>query len=293
MADITVTVEKIGVEDIQFWSAGNATFSRTTSTGGTQTINAVSAKDIPVEDASSYWTAANVEDVLDDMHDGTDPLIINNTFIKSRNAANSGNVDLIKANSSNLIELGAAPAAATFGFCPIGSIVAFLPGSFGDGSHGTYTFRLGTANSIAAINTLLNAAGWYVCDGAAVNVAGSPIFNAAGRYLPNLTTDRFLMGDTAGGGIGGDNAMAHIHATANHTLTVAEMPVHNHEVYGYTYTGSASSTRFQNNNAGDLTTRTTSNTGGNSGHNHGNTGAATVTENRPLYLACFYIIRIF
>ena len=60
MGDISVTVEKIGVEDICWWTSVANTFSRTTSTGGTQTLNAISAKDVPIEDANSYWTANTI-----------------------------------------------------------------------------------------------------------------------------------------------------------------------------------------------------------------------------------------
>lgn len=64
MADIVVTVEKIGVEDINF---GTGTFTRTTSTGGTQTINEVSAHDIPIADAGGIISATNVESALQEI----------------------------------------------------------------------------------------------------------------------------------------------------------------------------------------------------------------------------------
>lgn len=290
MGDISVTVEKIGVEDICWWTNETNTFSRTTSTGGTQTLNAISAKDVPIEDANSYWTANTIEDVLEDMRDGTDPLINNNTFIKSRNAAGTGNVDLIKANSSNLIELGAAPAAQTYGFCPVGSVVAFIPGSFANGSNGTYTFRLGSANTIAAINTLLNTYGWYVCNGAALNLATSPIFNGASRYLPNLTDDRFLMGDTTAGTIGGANTTAHTHNVAGHVLTISEMPRHRH---AGVYVSSSSAPSLTSGTIGMLEAGNTGYTGDGEAHNHGATGAPSDGENRPKYMQCFYIMRVF
>lgn len=47
MADITVTVEKIGVEDIEMYD-GDATFSRTTSSGGSATITKLAANGIPL-----------------------------------------------------------------------------------------------------------------------------------------------------------------------------------------------------------------------------------------------------
>ena len=44
-----------------------------------------------------------------------------------------------------------------------------------------------------------------MCDGSELNLPSSPIFNGAGRYLPNLTDDRFIQGDTAIGSTGGIN----------------------------------------------------------------------------------------
>ena len=97
------------------------------------------------------------------------------------------------------------------GAIPIGAIVPYLGGYFTDGNNGGFTMVMASANTIAAVNTLLNPDGFYVCDGAALNLPASPIWDSAGRYLPKLTDDRFIMGDTLGGGVGGNNAMAHTH----------------------------------------------------------------------------------
>jgi len=84
---------------------------------------------------------------------------------------------------------------------PIGSTIGWLPGYFTNGSNGGYT---GVSISLTD--------NYKECNGAALNDADSPIYNGAGRYLPNITDDRFLMGNTSPGGIGGDNnAMAHTH----------------------------------------------------------------------------------
>lgn len=80
MATITVTKGQIGVEDISFMSGGattGETFSRATSIGGSQTIHKVTAKAIPVEDSSSLMTGTNVEAALEDILDGTDPIVLN------------------------------------------------------------------------------------------------------------------------------------------------------------------------------------------------------------------------
>ena len=119
------------------------------------------------------------------------------------------------------------PAA---GSCAVfeGMIAPFMAGYFTDGSNGSYTRVLGTANTIAAVNTLMNPRGWYVCDGAALNLPASTIFNGAGRYLPNLTDDRFLMGDTTCGGIGGANSSAHTHGFG--TIAAANESTHTHSI---------------------------------------------------------------
>ena len=60
---------------------------------------------------------------------------------------------------------------------PVGTIAAWVGGYFGDGLNGSFTNVLG--NTVAAANAYLNASGWYVCDGAAVNSASSAISRPA------------------------------------------------------------------------------------------------------------------
>jgi hypothetical protein len=192
---------------------------------------------------------------------------------------------------------------------PVGTILPVVPGYFTNGSNAGYTYRLGTANTIAAINALYNPYGFYVCNGAALNLATSPIFNGASRYLPNLTDDRFLMGDTAAGAIGG--AATHTHTTGNFTLTTTHIPSHKHTITvnsggshahniyvleeaggGDWYPGLATgATRPQSTTWGGSHTHTAtaSSTGGGQAHNHGNTGS---TNHLPTYLSCFYIMRV-
>jgi hypothetical protein len=204
---------------------------------------------------------------------------------------------------------------------PVGSIIAYVPGYFTNGSNAGFTYRMVSANTIAAVNALLNSSGWYVCNGAALNDAGSGIFNGAGRYLPNLTDDRFFMGDTVAGGIGGANSnnISHTHTTGNFTLTTSHMPSHNHTVTvnsggehyhsvyhtqlreglqnsigGVTY-GPNLAERVDTTNSGSHTHSASSgNTGSGQAHNHGSTGSAgsSSLENRPNYLSCFYIMRV-
>lgn len=256
---------------------------------------------------------------------------------------------------------------------PVGVIIPYLGGYFTDGVNGGFTMMMAVANTIAALNTLLNGDGWYVCDGAALNLGGSPIFDGAGRYLPLLTDDRFIMGDTLGGTPGGNNAMAHTHipgtlgtvnesshthgfgslgtdteanhghgdniSVNNHTLTITQMPSHQHLMFSTTtgndYLDGGDYPYFRRNEATDDDYMIRGHTtpvparginklkGGGLGHNHGvsggvsaggshahsvntgatgtgvahnhgisgSTGAASVTENRPKFLGCFYIMR--
>ena len=203
---------------------------------------------------------------------------------------------------------------------PVGSIIAYSPGYFTNGSNGGFTHQMVSANTVAAVNALLNSSGWYVCDGAALNDADSGIFNGAGRYLPNLTDDRFLMGDTVAGGIGGANSndISHVHSTGNFTLTTSHIPSHSHTVtvnsggahthniatYYDTPTGGSNvqftdSTHFRTNeqtlsDGSHSHTASAGNTGSGNAHNHGNTGSSgsESLENRPKYLSCFYIMRV-
>ena len=121
------------------------------------------------------------------------------------------------------------------GAVPVGVIMPWVSGYFTAGSNTGFTPVLASADTIAAANAYLNPFGYYVCDGSAVNVAGSPIWNAAGRYLPNLTDSRFLMGATAIGATanGGSNVMAD-HKHANTNLSVVSESSHTHGVGTFT-----------------------------------------------------------
>ena len=194
------------------------------------------------------------------------------------------NSAITTSHDYKLAELAAA-------LCPVGSIVAYVPGYFTNGSNAGFTHQMVSANTVAAVNALLNSSGWYVCDGAALNDADSGIFNGVGRYLPNLTDDRFLMGDTVAGGIGGANTMAHTHTTGDHTLTIAEMPKHRHYVTCGFETASGGIDPYGR--ASEMHPGIyTAYQGSSDPHNHGATGEASNAENRPSYLSCFYIMRV-
>lgn len=191
------------------------------------------------------------------------------------------------------------------GDVPVGTILPFNPGYYTDGSNGGYTFKLGAANTVAAVNTWLtsNKPRYKVCDGTNIGIVnGSDIFDNAGAYLPNLTDDRFLMGDTAAGGTGGSSTMAHTHdvTTNGHTHTIT----HTHGDGTYTALAQAGQIgvaggAFANVPSFDHTHDVSGTSGPSSEATTGSDGGETVTsdaasntENRPLYLSCFYIMRV-
>lgn len=213
---------------------------------------------------------------------------------------------------------------------PVGSVVAYFPGYFTNGTNGGYTSEyLGAAE----INALINSSDWYLCDGTAVNVPGSPFYDGPGRYLPNITDSRFMMGHSIAGQIGGNNSSAHTHTlyhyhsishthnishthtTGSYTLTLANVPVHYHSYTKSTTSQGAtpSGTYYKYINA---TTANTGAAGSGTAHNHGPTSnssasnsggastsnsggasshtssAASFTDNKPQFLSCHYIKRV-
>jgi len=224
-------------------------------------------------------------------------------------------------------------SAASSVAVPAGTIVPWAGGYFTNGSNAGYTNVLAGGNTVAEANAYLNALNWYVCDGAALNT-GAGIFNGAGRYLPNLTDDRFIMGDTTAGVIGGSSTMAHTHTGPSHThsisgaaLTTAQIPDHVHGYRYYNaggpfsgnylqaaaigtgdYTVTAASVLATDGGGGTPTGSThdhggvtiaggtgatgASGTGATGAGGTGNTGGASDAENRPLFLSCFYIMKV-
>jgi hypothetical protein len=222
----------------------------------------------------------------------------------------------------------AIAAAAIFKPTPVGSIVAFNGGYYTNASNGGFTNVVG--NTVAAVNAYCNSDGWYACDGSTLNLAGSPIFNGTGRYLPNLTDSRFIQGSTTAGSVGGSNTTSHTHTiththtishnhniyhshgTGNFTLTINEIPSHRHPFSSFDINGNTS---LGTEDAGSPITQYTSYVGGSQAHNHGstvsqdttttgppsatnsgassaaNTGTPSNTENRPSFLSCIYIMR--
>lgn len=179
---------------------------------------------------------------------------------------------------------------------PVGAIMPFVGGYFSSGSNGGFTNVIG--NDAATINALVGASGYRVCDGSALNLSGSAIYNGVGRYLPNLTDSRFLMGSSSAGSTGGANSdnhihvfdhqhgISHYHTTGSFTLTTTEMPYHQHlehaGVWMNAVAASGESTKFtpgvgsvyiseQLGASNPRGSYYTGDSGGGYAHNHGNT----------------------
>jgi len=230
-------------------------------------------------------------------------------------------------NTSDLDKpVSIAQATAIDAAVPVGAIVAFIGGYFGASGNGSFINVIG--NTVADVNTRLNSKGWYVCDGTALNLPASPIFNGVGRYLPNLTDSRFIQGSTSAGDVGGSNTtahthtiahthtMAHVHGTSNHTLTAAQIPSHSHtqhnetwaNVAGTSYRTARTSGNWCNSiSHGGRAHISTYPTGSSGAHNHGNTGGSSAAstggasaassgsaslENRPKFVSCLYLIKV-
>lgn len=194
---------------------------------------------------------------------------------------------------------------------PVGCVIPFIGGYFSNGSNGGFTNVIG--NDAATVNALVSGSGFRVCDGTALNLAGSSIFNGAGRYLPNLTDSRFLMGYSAAGSVGGNNSSAHSHSfdhahtTGDCTLTSAQIPAHTHPLSGnFGLAAGPDVIVSERTMDGTIQSYITvlANTGGGAAHNHGWTssvsanygsawtGGATDAENRPSFLSCLYIMKV-
>ena len=87
---------------------------------------------------------------------------------------------------------------------------------------------------------------------------------------------------------GGDKSSSHTHTTGNHTLTISQMPSHNHAISpGVTTAGGSSTDSFNGSEGYNLVTSTQF-TGGNAAHNHGSTGASGgVVSNLQPYITVY------
>jgi hypothetical protein len=207
------------------------------------------------------------------------------------------------------------------GAVPVGSILPWIGGYFGTNANTAYTSVLASADTVVAANTYLNALGYYVCDGTALNIADSPVWNAANRYLPNLTDERFLMGTTAVTvtANGGSNVMTdHTHSSVSVSGNKNQFDTtgggHNHGVRiwrdpNINDAASTSACAIASGLGNFSNTLVNTDIYGvwaveSSNHSHAWTGtfsasgsagsgsAPASTDNRPKYMKCYMIIRV-
>jgi hypothetical protein len=172
---------------------------------------------------------------------------------------------------------------------PVGTVSMFIGGYYTDANNGGF---VGVTTTPAAFNALYNSIGLYAANGAALNHPLSPYWNATGRYLPKIDDDRFFMGSSSCGAVGGSNTDTHVH-NVDHTHANA----HTHFIDHAHTTGDFALTEAHNGPHvhGGIPTDTTyyyggnfltvaKGTGGNTAssgsgvpHNHGGTGLS----NRP------------
>ena len=207
---------------------------------------------------------------------------------------------------SGILELNGYDQRST----PVGTIVARLPGYYGAAGNG------GGFTSIS----LSLPPWWKDCDGSELNDSESPIFNGSGRYLPDLTDDRFLMGDITSkmGNTGGSNSTVtvpgHYHGMGTGAdLNITSSGSHTHDpgdgsdAFSYRQSGgswildSSSGSFYYNFSATTSSANHTHASGNFSGRiglvTGGEDGNATITtggpsDNRPRYIACRFIMRI-
>lgn len=173
---------------------------------------------------------------------------------------------------------------------PVGSIVPWLGGYFTNGSNGGFVNIVG--DDAASINAEVSRDGFRLANGAEYFDASSPYYNAPGRCLANISDNRFLMGASISGTIGGANSMehthgighthtmahshtiAHTHTTSTATLNSSQNGPHAHSTYA-----SSHSQKCQYHPDGpEMVARdsvSTGSSGSGSAHGHGNTGGSS------------------
>jgi len=161
---------------------------------------------------------------------------------------------------------------------PLGAILAWAPGYFAAAGNG------GGWTDV----TITLSDSWKECDGSALSAEDSPEFGGASHYLPDLTDDRFLMGDTAVGGTGGANSI---------TIASANLPTHTHLLVYNAYSNNALYSSNSVAKGHDYSTDESYLFRGHSsdpdvGKSSDGGFANDAFNNRPVYLACKFIMRV-
>ena len=154
--------------------------------------------------------------------------------------ANTQSVILVPRSNVDVVKSVPLPATAfrvganNRGMVLVGAVMAWIPGYYTSSANTGYAQVLAVADTVASANSFLNPLGFAVCDGSALNDIDSPIWNATGRNLPNLTDSRFIQGSSTVGGTSqaGSNVLTdHTHAPG--TMAVALNHTHaDVSVYG-------------------------------------------------------------
>jgi hypothetical protein len=242
----------------------------------------------PVESGDSIVCYA------DDSPGGDEAAVGGDWFVVQANLEFATNEETAKG-----LEAGKIASPANIAYVVLaGMIAAYNPGYYTDAVNGGFTLALGIAsNDATGVNAYINPRGWYVCDGAELNDPDSPIWNAAGRYLPNLTDERFIQGSTSCGGTGGSNKM--LDHTHTHSLAANSAGAHTHSLANTRTLGQGSTTGtaldVPDSYAGIEGHWPTTSAGA---HTHAISGSIGIgsapasTDCTPKYLSTFMIIKV-
>jgi hypothetical protein len=197
------------------------------------------------------------------------------------------------------------------GTLPVGSISAYNPGYYTGSNNVGFTIAGPSSNTAAAINAYINSRGWYVCNGTALNVPGSLIWNAASRFLPKLDDTRFLAGATTAGTQAGSNSVSLVagnipalsgSTAASNTTNMSANRDHSHS-FGQDATNLAGypGSGLQLSGAGNSFVGVTSLSTANLEHQHPipsltvsiPNASPTAVAILPQYLSTYYIVRVF